>query len=162
MFFLQLLLASTRPYTDFAVPSSFRQVAVLQPDTLNNAGFGTRHPIFDSGVCTGAAIPMATLGLVVDLDHIFARCADDVTGIEHHTRDWSIVGISIEDGPHSKIPDLYQVLEKETPWTICRKTYPDASVCAACDKISIIKLQACHRTSMSNQTAMNLSTSEIP
>ena len=56
-----------------------------------------RLPAFLGRRDAGAAVPLAALDLVVDLDDVLAGGAGDAAGVEHHARDGVVVSVGVVD-----------------------------------------------------------------
>lgn len=59
---------------------------------------------------------MPPIGLVVNLRHALAGRGHDAARVEHHARDWVVVGVGVVDGAGPEIPDLGIVLAFCVPW----------------------------------------------
>lgn len=49
---------------------------------------------------------MSPISLVVYLRHGLPSRSHDAAGVEHHARDWIVVGVGVVDGAGSEVPDL--------------------------------------------------------
>ena len=49
---------------------------------------------------------MPPIRLIVHLRHTLAGRSHDTARVEHHTRDWIVVGVGVVDGAGSEVPDL--------------------------------------------------------
>lgn len=86
---------SACPNAHHPILPPLRQIPVLDP-----------HPLHTALPSFIPAIPMSPISLIVDLRHGLTDCSDDAPRVEHHARDWIIVGIGVVDGAGSEVPDL--------------------------------------------------------
>ena len=74
-----------------SVFASFNKISVLQTHSLNRRW--ERTLVVDSNA--RAAVPVVAIGLIVDLDHVFAAGGHDAFRVEHHASDRLFVGIGV-------------------------------------------------------------------
>lgn len=107
---------STSPDADDAILATLDQVAVLDADALDDAGpvvLGERDGslVFVDAVArqhgAGAAVPVAAVGLVVDLGHRLAGGAHDPPRIKHHRCDRVVVRVCVEYAACAEVPYLF-------------------------------------------------------
>lgn len=101
MYFTQSL-ALTRPDTYHAVLPALDQITLLNPHALD--GRENCGVVIDSHAWS--TVPVSSISLVVDFDHILASCSDDAAIIKHHAGHSVVVSVGIVYGASSQIPDL--------------------------------------------------------
>jgi hypothetical protein len=80
---------SARPNSDGAVLAAFNHVAVLYSYMFDDGQAGSVL------IRTGATVPVSTISLVVNLDHVLASCRDNTARIEHHAGYGMVVCICV-------------------------------------------------------------------
>ncbi len=94
--------ASACPYPNDAVLAALGKIPILESYPFNRSwdkAVGFRRD-------SGTAVPVPTVGLVVDLGYIFTGGGGDSPSVEHHACDWTVVRVRIVYGSCSKIPYL--------------------------------------------------------
>ena len=83
------------------------------------------------GEDAGAAIPVAAIELVIDLDDVFTGGGDDAARVEHHAGDGVFVAVRVVDDAAAEIPyldELVVLFYKECFTKGMGVTYSNASV----------------------------------
>ena len=89
------------PNTNHSISPSFDQVAIFNPNPINNwcrdCGIGLQPR---------STIPMPAVRLIVYLDNILANCRCDPSSIKLHTGNRIFISKGVKYGTGSEIPDL--------------------------------------------------------
>lgn len=118
--------SSTRPNAHTAIPAALNEIPIFDSDpldrrrktapnaTCSGPSIGTKSImiVLASGVrekrlgCSGATVPVSSIGFVVNFNDGVRDGGDDVAGVEHHRCDWGVVGEGVVDAAGTEIPYL--------------------------------------------------------
>jgi hypothetical protein len=101
--------SSTSPHAQHAISTALNHITIPDTDALDHGGGGAPPAalLVPLSSNTGAAVPMAAVGLVVDFRVGFARGGHDAARVEHHARDGLVVGVGVEDAASAEVPYLW-------------------------------------------------------
>jgi hypothetical protein len=88
------------------------KIAVFYPDAFNH---GAPCSVVFVYANARATVPVAAVGLVVDLYNVFASSRNNAARVEHHACDRVVVGVGIVDGASPEVPDLATLATKQCP-----------------------------------------------
>jgi hypothetical protein len=92
----------TCPNPDNSILPSLRKISILDSHSLHRswslAIFHGRQPC--------SAIPMSTFQFIIHFCNVFATCRDYSSVVKHHRTNWIVIGVGIENGACSQVPDL--------------------------------------------------------
>lgn len=94
----------TSPNANNPIPAALGQIAILDPDPLDNRRTLDRTILIQ--VCPRPAVPVVAIGLIVHFGDVFSCGRYDASVVEHHACDGVVVGVGVVDGSGSEIPDL--------------------------------------------------------